>query len=328
MDPLMSRALQEMNEKRYCRKHIDPKIRAWFDGDKDIQGAIEKGVELLETYRSTTYSYDSKNARVASLASIDLAKLVSAVFVGIAYLTRPELMTSVVSQLAGRLNWDDKPAAITTMAEILAVLTDTDAFDITKPSKYDSLYIESLFVVPEDIAEFITRTEYLPPMIHEPEELVHNMSNGHLTFNDSLILGKGNHHDGDICLDVLNLVNKTKFSLNLEFLCKVEEDTSEVTVESLMDKALRAGKPINKTDAAARLVQYQENWEHFKEQSYEFYHLMESQGNVFYLTNKPDKRGRLYSQGYHISPQGTSFKKASLDLANKELIEVPDDFLD
>jgi len=47
---------------------------------------------------------------------------------------------------------------------------------------------------------------------------------------------------------------------------------------------------------------------------------MVSQGNEFYLTNKVDKRGRIYSQGYHINTQGTSFKKAMIDLAHEELV--------
>ena len=60
---------------------------------------------------------------------------------------------------------------------------------------------------------------------------------------------------------------------------------------------------------------------HFKEQSYCFYTLMATQGNRFYFTHKVDKRGRIYSHGYHINPQGSAFKKAMLELSEPELIE-------
>ena len=48
---------------------------------------------------------------------------------------------------------------------------------------------------------------------------------------------------------------------------------------------------------------------------------MVSQGNRFYLTHKVDKRGRIYAQGYHITTQGTAFKKAMIELAEPEFIE-------
>ena len=64
-----------------------------------------------------------------------------------------------------------------------------------------------------------------------------------------------------------------------------------------------------------------ESWAHFKEQSYCFYHLMATQANQFYFTHKVDKRGRIYSHGYHINPQGSAFKKATLGLSEAELIE-------
>ena len=40
-----------------------------------------------------------------------------------------------------------------------------------------------------------------------------------------------------------------------------------------------------------------------------------------YINHKPDTRGRIYAVGYYINPQGTSFKKAMLQLANKEHLD-------
>jgi hypothetical protein len=41
-------------------------------------------------------------------------------------------------------------------------------------------------------------------------------------------------------------------------------------------------------------------------------------GNKFYFGWKYDKRGRSYSQGYHINPQGNAYRKAMLSYADKE----------
>lgn len=291
--------LQETNEQRFNRKHIDGYIREDIEASEQIQKQINEGVDLLEQYRSTEYSYESKNKRVAQLADIDLRELVENIFVGIAYFRREELFSSVVPQMAGRLNFSDRVEAATTMAEMLAVLADTDAFDITKEDKLASLMLVSRLPLSDRTIEFIDRSAYLPPMVCEPLELRSNYDSGYLTHRDSLVLGHGNHHEGDLCLDVLNLMNKVPLKLCTEFLSTVEEaPTFDLVTPEQIDQ-----------------------WVDFMRQSYYFYSLLVNQGNRFYMTHKPDKRGRIYSQGYHINPQGTAFKRAMLELADGEIVE-------
>jgi len=162
-----------------------------------------------------------------------------------------------------------------------------------------SLMVVSCIPLSEELIKYIENSQYLPPMVCEPLPLTHNYSSGYLTHNDSLILGTGNHHGGDLCLDVLNTMNSVALKLDLDFLSTVEEEpTFDLDTQ---DKA--------------------DQWAQFKEQSYMFYDLMHQNGNRLYLTHKVDKRGRIYACGYHISTQGTAFKKASLELANEELVE-------
>ena len=298
METLAHIVLQEMNEQHYNRKHIDTKIRAAIEADPGMQAKVLQGVELVQAYMAGTY-YASKAKRIAQLTNMDVPVLVLDVFVGVAYSLQPELFTSVTAQMAARLNFSDRVEAITTVAELLAVLCQTDAFDITKDKKQSSLMVVSRIPLPENLLRFIENSQYLPPMVCEPLPLSHNHSSGYLTHNDSLILGSGNHHDGDICLDVLNTINKVAFQLDLAFLCKVEEEpTFELDTQEKIDQ-----------------------WRRFKEQSYRFYSLMEQQGNRLFFNNKVDKRGRTYSCGYHVNPQGAAFKKAQLELAHEELVE-------
>lgn len=297
METIKQIVLQEMNEEKYNRKHIDAKIKAAIEQHPEMLAKLKQGVELVEKYKAGQY-YESKMRRIAQLNNLDTAALVLDIFVGIAYSQRPELFTAVSAQIASRLKFSDKTEAITTVAELLAVLCLTDAFDITKADRSASLMLESRIPLPEKVLGFIENSQYLPPMVCEPLELTHNYSSGYLTHNDSLILGTGNHHDGDICLDVLNIMNKVALKLDTDFLSTVEE---EPTFE--LDNQ-------DKTD----------QWYAFKRQSYEFYSLMVQQGNSFYLTHKVDKRGRIYAMGYHITTQGTAFKKAMLELANEELV--------
>lgn len=298
METMKHIVLQEMNEENYNRKHIDTKIREAIEADPDMVKRLERGEVLIKGYLAGTY-YASKAKRIAQLTNIDIPALVLDIFVGVAYSIRLELFTSVTAQMAARLNFSDRTEAIATVGELLAVLCNTDAFDIVKETKQGSLMVISRIPLPSTLIEFIEHSQYLPPMVCEPLELTHNHSSGYLTHNDSLILGSGNHHDGDICLDVLNTMNKVQFKLDLDFLCKVEEEpTFDLNTQDKLDQ-----------------------WTRFKKQSYVFYSLMAQQGNRLYFNNKVDKRGRVYSCGYHINPQGAAFKKAQLELATEELVE-------
>jgi hypothetical protein len=289
---------QEAIEERFNRKHIDTKIREAITSNPVMEAKIEQGVTLVQAYMGQKY-FASKNRRIAQLANLDLPTMVLDMFVGVAYSLRLELFTSVTAQMAARLNFSDHTDAIATVAELLAVLSETDAFDIVKESKQSSLMLVSRIPLSDELIHFIEHSQYLPPMVCEPLKLSHNHSSGYLTHNDSLILGSGNHHDGDICLDVLNTVNKVAFKLDLEFLSKVEEE------------------PTFELDSQEKVDQ----WARFKKQSYFFYSLMAKQGNKLFFNNKKDKRGRMYACGYHINPQGAAFKKAQLELYKEELVE-------
>jgi len=290
--------LQEENERRYSRKHIDGYIREAIKSNPDIQAKIDQGIALVYEYMRKTY-YASKMARIKQLSGLVISDLVTDIFVGIAYCQTEELFTSVTAQMSGRLKFSDKTEAITTVAELIAVLCQTDAFDIYKVNKMASLCVVSRIPLSDELIKFINDSRYLPPMVCKPLELISNYSSGYLSHSDSVILGSGNHHDGDVCLDVLNTINGVQLQLDTQFLSTVEEE------------------PTFDLDTAEKIHQ----WTDFKKQSYSFYSLIASQGNAFHLTHKVDKRGRIYSQGYHISTQGTAFKKSCIELAHEELIE-------
>ena len=298
MSHMLPRDMQLANEHKYSRKFIDKYIDKEIRDNPDMEARVQQGVSLLETWLQGQY-YDFKMARLAQLQDMELEPLVREIFIQIAYCQRPELFVSVTAQLSGRLKMNDRREAIQTIAEMVAVLCETDAFDILKPSREASLQIQSRIPLSDRLMHYIWHSQYLPPMVCAPRTLTQNWQSAYLTHNDSLILGKGNHHDGDICLDVLNLQNQIPLRLSVEFLKTLEEEPT--FVRDTPEKA--------------------QQWQAFKETSYHFYTLMVKQGNQFYITNKVDKRGRMYCQGYHISYQGTAFKKAMVELAEGEYLE-------
>jgi hypothetical protein len=296
---ILAKDRQLMLEEQFSKKGIDSKLREHYVNDPEVVTKLNQGVEILRAWSSQEFTYQSKTDRIDQIKDLDFYELVMSVFIGVGYYEQEELFTGVSAMLAGRLGMNDKLDAIKTCAEIIAVLSLTQAYKIEKPSKYSPVFVVSQLSIPEALRKDIAMKQYLPPMITMPEDIRHNRDDPHLTYNESLILGKGNHHDGDICLDFINKKNQVALSIDTDFVSSVEEE------------------PKNEPKTVKEL----QNWNRFKCQSYLMYHLMVKQGNEFYLCNRPDFRGRSYAQGYHISTQGTSFKKAMLELHKKDVVE-------
>jgi hypothetical protein len=290
--------LQETNERRFARKHINAYIDQAIRDNPDNEAKVDAGVGLLVQWMNTTY-YPSKDKRLAQLKTLDTRQLVRDIFIGCAYCHVPTLFVSITAQLAAKLGFDDHADSIRTVAEVVAVLACTDAFDVYKPSKWASLMLVNKLVFPQKLYEAIGRSMYIPPMVCEPLPIKNNFESPYLTFNECQILGRGNAHAEDICLDILNTQNRIPLKLATDFLSTVEEE------------------PTHDLDTTEKLQQ----WSEFKMHSYALYELLTKQGNRFWLTHKVDKRGRLYANGYHINTQGSSFKKACLELYNEELVE-------
>ena len=131
--------------------------------------------------------------------------------------------------------------------------------------------------------------------------------------------------------DLKELPFRSKFAVNVEikdaydvldFIDEIEEEaTFSLDEISNMDK-----RPTVVNQDLIRLKR--QNWYIHLEQCDQLYRLMYEEGNVFYIPNKPDIRGRIYSQGHHINPMGNSYKKSSIDLYHHEKVVVPKGFFD
>lgn len=298
MSHMLATDLQETNEYRFSRKHIDKRIDEAIRINGESEAKVHRGVQYLEEWLALDH-YESKNRRLAQLEVFKLEELVREIFVSTAHCQLPELFVSVTAQLAFSMGFDEHRDSISTIAEIVAVLCRTDAFDISKEDRHASMKVQSRLHLPEELLESIAGCMYMPPMVCKPDDIGSNYESPYLTFNDPLVLGKNNTHAGDLCLDIVNTQNQTAMKLDLQFLCTVEE------------------QPTHALDTTEKIRQ----WNQFKLESYATYDMLNKQGNQFWLTYKYDKRGRQYAQGYHVTSQGSAFKKAMLELHHEELVE-------
>ena len=292
--------IQRSNELMFSRKNVLKYVRDFITTNEEVITKTDEGVALIEDWLSRDY-YASKNKRLEQVKLMDVRQLVVDIFCSIAIFQEQETFVSAASQVAKHLSFDDHRNSITTVAEILAVLCNTGVFVIWKNSRESSMLLQSQMRLPINLVNAIDRSQYLPPMVSEPKTITNNFESGHLTLNDSQILGRQSTHSDDICLDILNTQNKIPLKLDTEFLSIVEEEPNP-------------GSPLDS-------IEKQTNWDRMKAGSYEMYLLMAKQGNKFWQLNSYDKRGRLYTQGFQINFQGPSFKRACIELHNSELVE-------
>jgi hypothetical protein len=185
-------------------------------------------------------------------------------------------------------------------ADLLYQLACADLLDWSPALRLFTVRYE----ISADVQEELDRFQYPLPFVVEPKEIESNMDRGYYTTKGSVIL-KNNHHDGDVCLDHLNRCNKVQFSIDQRVVSMVKNQWRNLDKpkqdETKQDFAKRI-KAFEKYDRTAHDV-------------------MAMLPEKFNLSHRPDKRGRTYSQGYHVNYQGSAWNKAVICFSQKEVCE-------
>lgn len=165
--------------------------------------------------------------------------------------------------------------------------------------------------VPEYLSEHtitaIEISEILPPMVSLPMEIKHNGNSGYLTQDTARITNRYFAHNENICLDVINMLNKTPFKINERILLEVEP------VYKLPKKHLSMSKKA--------LILDKNNWHKQLAITYRIAAMLLALGNKFWFEWFICYRGREYSRGYHLNIQGDDFRKAMLDFSEPTVFD-------
>ncbi|TKW65190.1 MAG: hypothetical protein DI616_15800 [Paracoccus denitrificans] len=307
--------MQLANEHRFARAHIERYMRNFIQEDKDgdIQPLIQQCVDILDEFIHREHVYRSngepdfkKRQRYEAIKMMDTRELVERIIVASMHAQHAELFTGFCAKLAGTLKMDDKVDSIMTISEMIAMISGVGLFELIKYDKFSSIYIESRIELSHELEQYISNCSYLPPLVHKPENMKNNRDTPYHTIGAKSVILNSGHHEGDVCLDFIDRMQQTPLCLHTEFLCRVEEEPN--------------------SDMSA--VDKQNMWLAMKVRSHEHYKLMVMQGNRFYLGFQLDRRGRAYATGYHISVQGSPYKKAMVEFANKEMVTgVPAEYM-
>lgn len=161
--------------------------------------------------------------------------------------------------------------------------------------------------ITRDVQDELDRYQFPLPMVVEPRELRSNRDSAYVTSSDGSVILRNNHHDEDVCLDHLNRVNKIRFTLDNDTANMIRNrwrNLDKPKVGETRQDFERRKRAFDKYDRTARRVMTQ----------------VTQLGNLFHLTHKYDKRGRVYCQGYHVNYQGAPWNKAVVQLADKEVV--------
>jgi len=283
-------------EAKYSRRCIRARVMA----DIDQEHAIFKHcLNTIHHYRSQSY-YSTKHVRIGNLTLSD-HEIAIELFIAVLPIKEVSPIQSLCTLLGAKLGYPNLLDGVKTAAELLAVCESSQAYTIYHSSDHvngtGTLAIQANYALEDDTEAFINQTKYLPPMVCRPSPWVSNRSGGNLTGSKSILLGHLNHHDDKQSLDVINILQDISWSLN-DVVDYVEESKKELNTS---EKQIQFGLMQAESTAV--------------------YNELEELGNEFYFVWKYDKRGRMYTQGYHCNLQGTEYKKAILNFSKKELIK-------
>lgn len=269
-----------------------------------LMNDVKTAMQSISEYASTHYSYTLKSGEVKEFTSKNkrlqewspdkgtIYEVVLGIFTTV-LLEKRMTYQSLIGMQANKIKVVHPLDRAKIVAECIALVDkNTELIDIQRNGAFEYTTITTKFSLSHLPPEPDRHPVYLDPLPIRED----NRDEGGV----SLILGVyQNHHDGDICLDHINRMNQMPLSLNKEFLRKYSEEPK---------------KPW-------RTKEQEDQWHEYLQQCYAQYIQIARHGNVFYLNHCPDKRGRTYAEGYHLSTQGSSFKKAVIQFAQPELVE-------
>lgn len=199
-------------------------------------------------------------------------------------------------------------------ADMILKAAEADIVDIETRQTVDELTGRLLkwhdvlvrYEVTEDVQKALDQFQFPLPMIVPPEPVHHNRQTGYQTIKGSIIL-KNNHHEDDVCLDHINRVNAIPLRLNADVVAFVQNQWRN------LDKQ-------KEDESWDEFRKRKEAFEKYDTIAHDVIQAVQAQGDRFWLTHRYDKRGRVYSQGYHINYQGNDWNKACIEFADGEVL--------
>lgn len=302
------RISQKILEHLLHTQHVEEGIKQEIE--QDLYPQLKETVELYTAWLEDV-KWTSHEARKSHIRDYDKYQVVLKILTKIALHCSEGLPLVSISSMITLTEELDSLESIQLSADLIAALQHTGLYRVNKHLS-GTYIVESLIEPSEALTRRIKLGCYLPPLIDKPKKLYSNDDSGYHSINkDSLILkGKNNYHSGPISLDVLNKLNQNEYELDT-FITNMEKPWEHEELTPQQFAQLKYADREAYLNAVITREKYLEQFNYLKELIAD---------RTIYFTHKVDKRGRIYTQGYHFNTQGSSYEKASINLKKKELI--------
>lgn len=234
------------------------------------------------------------------LSKLEIKELGLEIMVAVVMERHPAPIQSVIAKIATHIDFNDEWEGIKAAAELLGAVEVTGLYSLIDPGDGSSILLKSNIKLDDFTLQQIDQTRYLDPMVCKPDDWINQYHGGYLTTQEHCILGKGNNHSEYQALDALNIAQSVEWELD-EYMLMFKEEPNKPESVDTQSKKEAFQQMINASDGV-----YQNMLDH---------------GNKFYFVHKYDFRGRMYTQGYYINLQSTSYKRSILNFKQKELIQ-------
>lgn len=257
----------------------------YFDSHYVPQDLLDT-VETLIQWVNMTHSYQSKNDRLREWSPEDEKLYDVAYHIYAMTLLHPSGITyqALIGAIANHVKCASTLDRAKTAAEMIALAYQCELIVITKTSE-NNMVITTNHELEVEMPRFIQHI----PLFERPEPVTNKILGSRLK-----------QHEGDVCNDHIDRMNAIPLALETRIIDSMHETT----------------KNVHET------VEQEQAWNAFVENSSSVYGLIREQGNRFHLSHSNDTRGRCYASGWCVGYQGSSYKKAIVQLADKEIIKL------
>ena len=256
----------------------------YFD-QYDLLQDMQDTIDTLMKWSMQNHGYASKNVRLREWNPdvFDITTIVYHLFA--ATQLYPEGLTyqAMIGYIAGNVKCDHPLDRAKCAAEVIAIAHRCELVIITKTT---------------DITFMVTTNHRLAVQIPVYMRHVPEFKKPEVDYIP-ILGGRLKKHQGDVCLDHIQRMNAIPLVLETRI------------IDSLPETPNHEPDTVEKVKA----------WEAFKEASLASYDYVREK-EQFFLRHSYDTRGRCYCEGYFVTYQGSSFKKAIVQLADKEVVKL------
>lgn len=302
--------LQAHIERKYSKQNIRKRVKRELSTSDVVLMQIKHcQVELTTWMNKPSYPQKEESLKFLKQSDLDFEELIIDILTQTLPISGAMEMTMVCGLCAHLLPYENYMESVKRMSDIIVIMAKCDLYDISQANFAEgtSILVYNKYGLDDETCAYIAQTKFLPPMVCKPRKLKSNFDSAYLIHNAGPFSRKVTPHNGDICLESMNSFNSTAFSLDIDFLYQVTDELKE--------------NDEPKIDEQARQLDFERLVHATNEVCVELI----KAGNKFYIPNFDDARGRKYRRGYHVNPQGNSYRKAMLNFAVAVPMEMPED---